>query len=436
MSIYYERENMSKNDTAWGHFIREKKVLEQLYSPGYLYISADELKDITHREPRLLAKQDSLAQRPRDFRENQIAIFPVKNGQYILFRDTKCRSFYRFSEKELSLPVKTYYSKVDLNMFDAYPGSNCLSESQAIDFAYLSSLLRTFTGEQHLDLVIRGRLFSGSFDFIIPDLNHEVHVNGVQIEVDAGYESNKGIYLIEAKKGKRDDFHIRQLYYPYLEWTHKSKKEIHTIFLVNTNSKYYIYEFLFSEKFGDLVLSKSICVMVNESPIVELSISKIIRNPKIIKENQIPFPQANDLDKVIDLISLLSSDRMNKYRISDFFEFEDRQGDYYANAAMYLGFVSKENTDYFLTPLGYRLVELKSQQERTSVIIDQIFQHNIFVRSFELLVKKGLDFSKLSDAEIGQVIQENTNLSGSTPLRRASTVRKWLEWVTQNSKIC
>ena len=127
----------------------------------------------------------------------------------------------------LALTIEPFRPSQDLRAFDSYPGSQRLSESQAIDFAYISSLIQTFVGIEQMYLTIRGRLFSGAFSFRLPASfwlpagGHKVDISRVQIEVDAGYESNESICLIEAKVGKRDDFHIRQLYYPYLEWSRR-----------------------------------------------------------------------------------------------------------------------------------------------------------------------------------------------------------------------
>ena len=433
--IYTQKEEMSKNNVAWAKYIKEKNILKHLYSPGYVYITADELKIITHREPRLLAKQDTLAQRPKEFKDHNIGIFPVKNGEYILFRDTTQKSFYKFSESDNDLPVETYNSQVDLNSFDTYPGGQSLSESQAIDFAYISSLLRLFTGKKDLNLVIRGRLFSGKFKFFLPEIKHEVKVNGVQIELDAGYESDDSIFLIEAKIGKRDDFHIRQLFYPYLEWTHNSNKQIIPIFLIYSNNKYYLYQFKFSDVFGDLKIVKSKCYSINESPLVSLNVRDLLARIKTESEPNLPFPQANDMDKVIDLISFLKNESKSKYQIANYFEFDERQGDYYANAARYLGLANKKDTAFEISPIGNRFTNIRSAQERNLFIIQQMLRRPILFKAFQALVNNGFEIDKLSPEIIADIIEEETDLSGSTPLRRASTIRNWLRWIITNSII-
>lgn len=426
---------MTKNNVAWNRFIREKGVLESMYSPGFQYVSAQELNEITGREPRLLAKQDSLSDRPQGFKENNIGIFPVKNGHYILFRDKDSKSYYKFSDSDYSLPLETYQSKVDLLKYDSYPGSQYLSESQAIDFAYLSSLLRHFTNEQNLSLAIRGRLFSGKFDFLLPDVNHRVEVSSVQIEVDAGYESDNCIYLIEAKIGKRDDFHIRQLYYPYLEWSHKSKKKIVPIFFVYTNSRYYLYEFKFSEKFGDLEVIKKSSFSVNESPVVKINLPLLISQINIENEPDIPYPQADDIDKVIDLVVLLHDQTLTKNDISRYFEFDERQGDYYGNAGRYLRLLDRTDNGYGISEFGLGFLRTKSAQERNLIIVKELLRKPTFKKALMLVYERSMDLSQISLEEISQIIKQETNLTGSTPHRRASTVRNWLKWIIENTQL-
>lgn len=425
---------MGLNDNAWEIFFRKTKILQRIEHSGFAYVSAKDLKDLTGREPRLLAKQDSLADRPKVFRDNEIAIFPVENGRYILFSDPEQRSFYKFPPAALDLPVQTYNSNVSLDGYDSFPRNRSFSEAQAIDFAYIASLLRKVFGEEHMDLVVRGRLRSGEFDFMLPSYSHRVGVSGVQIEVDAGYESERAIYVIEAKIGRREDFHIRQLYYPFLEWSHRSKKRVVPMFLVYTNSTYYLHEFEFSEEFGKVSLARSESYVINEPPTTDIDLTSLLRTIQIEGEPGVPYPQANDLDKVIDLLSLLDGGVASKGAISESFEFDERQGDYYANAARYLGFADKRGTEYGLTALGQQLLQAMSRAEKTRIIATQLLRRPTFRDALELLASRGFDLGAVSDDELSALIEAGTHLTGATPPRRASTVRSWLKWLLQNGR--
>ena len=424
------------NDDAWDIFFKESEAINEIEHKGYLYVTANALKEITNREPRLLAKQDTLSQRPSGFKKNNISIFPVRNGEYILFSDPDEKSYYKFSDSDLELSTELYYSQLNLRQFDTYPGGQYLSESQAIDFAYISSLLKTITGEKKLDLVIRGRMFSGNFGFSLPEVNHRVGVSRVQIEVDAGYESETSIYLIEAKVGKRDDFHIRQLYYPFLEWSNRSVKRIVPIFMVYTNTKYYFYEFNFSPDFGAIQLVRRLCYSVNESPIADIDLPLLLRMVASEREpRSIPFPQANDLDKIVDLLSLVNNGVSTKASIAEYFEFDERQSDYYGNAGCYLSLMQKENINFVLTNLGRTFLSITSPSERTTILIKQLLKRPVFRELIKKLIDVKYNLDSISNDEISKAIEKNTLLTGDTPLRRASTVRSWLRWLLRNGNL-
>ena len=90
---------MSKNDVAWQRFFEQTDILQRIQSRGFAYVTADELKQVTQREPRLMAKQDTLSVRPQLFRQHRLSIFPVQNGVYIPL----CRSR---AEDLLSIPER------------------------------------------------------------------------------------------------------------------------------------------------------------------------------------------------------------------------------------------------------------------------------------------------------------------------------------------
>ena len=94
-----------------------------------------------------------------------------------------------------------------------------------------------------------------------------------------------------------------------------------------------------------------------------------MRNIKIENEPVTPYPQANDLDKIIDLVSYIGNEEKSKFEIAEYFEFDERQGDYYANAGCYIGFLERNNDGYLLTPLGHNVLKTQSASETTLLVI-------------------------------------------------------------------
>lgn len=175
--------------------------------------------------------------------------------------------------------------------------------------------------------------------------------------------------------------------------------------------------------------------MINESPVVDVELGKLLASTPEEPEPSVPYPQANDLDKMIDLVSAVGNGINNKTLIAEYFEFDERQGDYYANAARYLGFVRRTGHDFTLTDLGMRLTTTKSLQSRTHTMLVQIAKRPTLRRVIHLLLARDYRMDEISDAEIASIIGRFTNLSGTTPGRRASTVRSWLAWILENSAI-
>jgi hypothetical protein len=426
---------MTKNDLAWEKFFRTKNIQKEISKKGYAYVLADEMKEYGGREPRLMAKLDSLNERPNVFKESGLTIFPVENGKYIIFNDHNNKSYFSFDQTAANLVPTKYNSRINLNSFDTYPKNQTLSESQAIDFAYISSLFKTFTGDENLRLTIRGRLFSREFYFDVPNLSHKAIVKGVQIELDAGYESDDKIYLIEAKIGLRGDFHIRQLYFPYLEWAQRSNKKIVPIFFVYSNGKYYFIEMEFNQEFGNIRIIRQLCYTINEEPITELSLLHFLKTIPEKSEPNVPFPQANNLDKIVDLIKFVQSGAKNKYAIAEYFEFNERQGDYYANAASYLRLLEKTKDGFILTAKGDELSKQEFLVERTKLLIIQMLEVPSLRDVLILFKKRNYNLKDISDEEIAQIIRKHINVNEITAMRRSSTVKSWLNWIIKNCKI-
>ncbi|MDB5049230.1 MAG: hypothetical protein JWO30_2301 [Fibrobacteres bacterium] len=422
-----------ERDEAWKRVFEKLPVLDTIARDGIFRVSADELKAHGGREPRLMAKIDTLAERPAILAEHGLALFPVRNGHYALFPDPDRKSFFSFGGEETP-PVRVFRSAVDLNLFDTFPRGQESSESQALDFAFLSSMLPAFCGAQDMRLTLRGRLFSGGFSFRTPAGGLSVDVSRVQIEVDAGYESSDAIFLIEAKRGRRDDFHIRQLWYPYLHWSTLTRKRVAPIFFTYSNGQYFLTEFAFGDAFGDLraVRSKAYCL---EEPQADLDFPALLAATQAGPEPEGTFPQANDLDKVVDSIQAAGNGDVTKAGIAALFGFDERQGDYYANAACYLGLLKRAGTAFGITEAGTAFNALRSRSERTGALVRRMLEIPSLREAVRLLVERGFRAEKIAQAELADVIRVHTGLGASTPERRAGTVRAWLGWIMGNVKI-
>ena len=176
---------------------------------------------------------------------------PIKNGEYLIIKGEGYVDI-----PEITKETKIYKSKLKFNLDTVNIGN---SEMQHLDFAYASSLIRTFMNDESLVLTIRGRKYTPKFKFKAGEHRHEIEVNGVQTEVDAGYEGRDKVVGIGAKNNRAKNEIIRQIYYPFRQWQYKTKKIVIPMFFEKEVDMYLIWQFEFQdiEDYSSIKLVKS-----------------------------------------------------------------------------------------------------------------------------------------------------------------------------------
>lgn len=409
------------NDRAWERYISQKKL--QLDGATYK-VTARELKDVAGREPRLMAKFNTPGQLPRILRQNGYAMVAVTNGEYLLFKGSIFTPLIKCQTKS------TLRSQIPFPLLTVGRGTG---ESEYLDNAFNSGLLTKFTGSGQLYLTIRGRERTKAFDFRIAASDLPVQVNGVQIEADAGYEGEHDVILIEAKIGTPSHFNIRQLYYPFRHFSIIApQKRIRTLFFEYDLSAatYTFYEFVFgmSEVF-DSIQQVKCCVY-------SLLVPQFYKVDELLDvrfetESQI-VPQANDLNKVLELLTLINRGQNTISEIADYFVFDQRQSNYYGEAAEYLGLITRDRGVFEMTESGRDFVT-------TSPAAQQVFAAKLIVNSwvFRELIdcarRKG--FFTYEDAEraiaLVRTRDDRQRYTKSTVGRRRHTIVAWIKWLTE-----
>lgn len=232
------------NSTSWKKIFDDYKILKHDFKNSPFVLSAtqikkscQEFKKTTEKETRCLCKQDCRHHRPSIFKENNLFILPVKNGIFNIIKGEGYVDIPKINTK-----IIKYSSKLNFPLETTKIGN---SEMQHLDYAYAASLIRTFMNDPSLVLTIRGRKYTPEFDFFVG--KQKISTQSVQTEVDAGYEGEKQIVLIEAKNFSASDVIIRQLYYPFRQWQSRTNKKVITLFFdKETNGNIYsIWQFEF-----------------------------------------------------------------------------------------------------------------------------------------------------------------------------------------------
>ena len=138
--------------------------------------------------------------------------------------------------------------------------------------------------------------------------------------------------------------------------------------------------------------------------------------------NNVPFPQANDMNKIIKLVlsdDIVLNNKEEAMKVIDVTT--ERQVAYYLSALLFLKYINhdKEFTE--------KAIVLKTDEKLLkNDIYEQLKNNTLFSESYE----KYKSIHKVNVEELKEKIAKtNPSMAESTVNRRASTIRAWVEWM-------
>ncbi|MDR0900914.1 MAG: hypothetical protein LBM26_04565 [Methanobrevibacter sp.] len=413
------------NDKAWNALFKKYNILSEISNKGYCVISASQIKEF--REPRLMVKFDKLSYKPQIFDKEKLSILPITRGKYII-------SDFN-SHHKLEPPSNKYDFREFPSYIESVNPTNISSESVALNTADSMNILSHFIDDEMMVPTVSGRRSSGEFDFnIIRNKKDKLHieVSNSQIEVDGAWEGLNYLSLIEAKMDYPDDFIIRQLYYPFRVFNKIIEKPIKNIFLFYSNNQFSLYEYVFEDIncYHSLKLNKQCNYLIYDGEIFLEDITGIYESVNIQPEPNVPFPQANSFERVINLCEHLKNQKLTKEQIAEIYSFDNRQSDYYTNAGLYLGLIDKNRIDgkiyYSLSKKGQQIFNMLFKEKQLE-LVKCILRHEVFYKLFEYCTKN----EDLPDNNTVIEYMEKCKLriEKETIKRRASSVLAWIKWI-------
>jgi hypothetical protein len=421
-------------ETAWDAVLADPQVGREMRQNGYIEIEAKKLKRITGQEPRILAKMDFSSQRPRSFFENQLNILPIENGKYRIGRFDIFHKVAKYSKDPIFISSPIEFESV---------AESTSSEGVALRKAEISGMIEQFCGE-HIVHTFSGRERSPQFEFRVSNYDHsksDIKVDGVQIEVDGGFEGKENIYIFEVKNLKTEDFNIRQLYFPFRSYLAKSSKKIRCIYLIHSGDIYTFHEYRFKDQNDlssiELVQSRSYCL---KKPMKSLAdVSKGAGKSYWHPDFRLPFPQADQISALIEILKFAGTKGVTDEELEENFEFSSRQlkvkSGYYPNAAQFLGLARIEKGSDLRLVQSQEFFEALERGEFALVelVIDRITQIPGVGRILQEWIRTDRLPSVQEVADYLSVMKDFNELSTSTKLRRARTIKSWCIWIIQHT---
>ena len=138
--------------------------------------------------------------------------------------------------------------------------------------------------------------------------------------------------------------------------------------------------------------------------------------------NETPFPQANDLNKVLIFLNNYSfstqKELKNKMKLT-----KSRQIQYYKSACVFLGFINNTK-ELTLTRSGKKITRTSHDLQKEIYILELI--------KTPVLKKIVFNYDEKKIMTILENTQSFKKLSPTTKKRRVSTIKSWVKWLNKN----
>ncbi|TMN23153.1 type II restriction enzyme [Lentibacillus cibarius] len=421
---------LTKTDKAWEVLFDRHNIIQNVQHNGFHEIKANEIRK--EREPRLMAKFDHFSHLPKLFKENGLSILPISRSSYII---GNFDVYEKVSYNQKIKPIQVDFPP-DITTIDP---TNLYSESSALHCAHVTGMMESVLGEESFQ-TISGRMSSKEFDFNIrtrQGTDRLIQIKNSQVEIDGGYESPSQFMIVEAKNETVDDFLVRQIYYPYRLWQAKTPKQVKPVFFTYSNDifSFFVYEFTDPMRYNSLRLVEQKDFIIAHEELELDDIIEVFQSVQTVPEPEVPFPQADDFTRIVDLLGLLVENDLSREYITSNYDFDVRQTGYYTTAGMYLGLIERyrdENRQvmFTLTRAGRQIMRLKTK-DKFLKLAESILAHE----PFKQVLAEYFQTSSPPERERVVEIMKRCNLynvnSESTYFRRASTVMGWINWILE-----
>ena len=215
----------------------------------------------------------------------------------------------------------------------------------------------------------------------------------------------------------------------------KTKTDSEDTYLISKALKMEEYRIFTEQDYNSLQLKGFKKYRFEKLSITLEDIEKLVRGLTIEKEPTIPFPQADNFERIINLCELLYKKNLTKTDITTEYGFDKRQTDYYVNAGRYLGLIKdSDDKSLTLTKLGCDIMGSTPTQKQLK-FAESILKHSVFHEVLKQQLKTG---NVLSKKEIIGIMKHQNLFkveSEETYSRRASTINSWIDWITSLTSI-
>lgn len=250
-----------------------------------------------------------------------------------------------------------------------------------------------------------------------------IKISNVKVFYDVILEDDMNFYVFIVIDKKISTFNLSSLYLNLLNIRKHFDKDVVFVLITRNIPTVSLFEIVFNNK-DDIYSYEVINELIFKIRDLEHTESRDLES-LIYSENKIesiPFPQANDLEKIIKYCDLIYNNKKDLRTLINELGVTTRQVTYYKNSALFLGLTRIKNGNVFLDSGLYKHYTSEDKTGKIKYIIESIKKNKYISVLYELHSVNKLDLN-----EFKKILSDDFKMSHKTAERRFSTIRSWFK---------
>jgi len=232
-------------DQVWDAVYKQTELGTHNFSNNQFEISNNQIAPIARNlgvtstiDLNRLCNHSTRDQRPSIFISHGLFILPIAGQRHASVKGEGFIDIPRIEQ-----PIIQHHSMISFSL-DTLWGSH--TNTQQLDLAYASSILRTFVEDKSIVLTRRGRGYTPRFSFHVG--KSKIEANSIPTWINAGYEGRHSVFLLVAKK-TRENVPIKRIYYPYRQWQSVTQKRVFPVLFEQAHGEIRLWQYVFPNQY-------------------------------------------------------------------------------------------------------------------------------------------------------------------------------------------
>jgi len=422
----------------WEKIFEKLKILEHLKNEEYFVLSRTDCSMVFNNGFKLRLEDyfifKSKEDLPAIFIENNLVILQKYKSTFSI-----CHADNYFIVPTMNYPSTTYRNKLKVLSTKSFKRDPISFGLSLLNSGLFTDLLASVddTNLYLSEVYSYNSILSDSTDIKVvykslkTNKTDLMRVGHVKLFYDFILEDSSSLYIVNIKNSGSKTVNRSLLYNVMKSFDELTNKAIVFIELYKNDYSIDMYELCFNDS-NDIYSLESINEMrfaVDVEEHVE-KVSEFIltdqKNEYFVSKDKVPFPQANDFDKVIKYCDLIYSNKKHLQDLITELGITSRQVTYYRDSCLFLKLVRLQDREIYLNPELSKIYREGTVKEKYGFFMASMIENEILFKCYNLYTIDNLTIDTFK-----HTVSNVYNMSDSTLKRRLSTVRSWFKWLSR-----